>query len=76
MDRRVLGVERAFVERSLARWVLAGDREPTAGERLKYQERSRRALRCMILRTSLPGIQLPAGRQPALPMVLPGRCAE
>jgi hypothetical protein len=47
------GVERAFVERSLERWVLAGDREPTAGEQLNYQERSRRALRCTILRTLL-----------------------
>ena len=47
------GVERAFVERSLQRWALAGQRSPTAVEQLKYQERSRRALRCTILRTLL-----------------------
>jgi hypothetical protein len=47
------GVERVFVEQSLEKWVGAADREPTAGEQLKHQERSRRALRCTILRTLL-----------------------
>src|SRR5512139_213566 len=45
------GVERSFVERALERWTT--DREPTAREQLKHQERSRRALRCTILRTLL-----------------------
>lgn len=50
---RESGVERAFVERSLQRWSLTAKRQPTAVEQLKYQERSRRALRCNILRTLL-----------------------
>ena len=45
------GVERSFVERALERWTT--DREPTVLEQLKHQERSRRALRCTILRTLL-----------------------
>ena len=47
------GVERAFVERSLENWVGASERQPTAREQLKHQERSRRALRCTVLRTLL-----------------------
>lgn len=47
------GVERGFVERALQRWAPAADREPTAREQVKFQERSRRALRCTILRTLL-----------------------
>ena len=47
------GVERTFVERALQRWAPAADREPTAWEQVKFQERSRRALRCTILRTLL-----------------------
>jgi IS5 family transposase len=47
------GLERDFVGRALARWQTAGSREPTAGEQLKFQQRSRRALRCTILRTLL-----------------------
>jgi hypothetical protein len=47
------GVERGFVERALQRWAVAAERSPTALEQLKYQERSRRALRCTILRTLL-----------------------
>jgi hypothetical protein len=47
------GVEQTFVHRALQRWTLAGEREPTALEQLKYQERSRRALRCTVLRTLL-----------------------
>lgn len=45
------GVERDFVERALAHWKRATKTEPTAREQGKYQERSRRALRCTILRT-------------------------
>lgn len=50
---RESSVERDFVERALARWEVAGSREPTALEQLKYQQRSRRALRCTLLRTLL-----------------------
>jgi hypothetical protein len=50
---RESGVERDFVERALAGWKAAGSREPTALEQLKFQQRSRRALRCTILRTLL-----------------------
>jgi len=45
------GVEVQFVKRSLAQWVRGSAGEPTAQEQLKYQLRSRRALRCTILRT-------------------------
>jgi hypothetical protein len=47
------GAERDFVERALASWKLAGSRQPSALEPLKYQQRSRRALRCSLLRTLL-----------------------
>jgi IS5 family transposase len=47
------GVERDFVERALAGWKRASKTEPTALEQGKFQQRSRRALRCMILRTLL-----------------------
>jgi hypothetical protein len=47
------GVEADFVQRALDRWNVAGSREPTALEQLKFQRRSRRALRCMLLRTLL-----------------------
>ena len=50
---RASGLERDFVERALAGWQAAASREPTALEQLKFQERSRRALRCTILRTLL-----------------------
>jgi len=50
---RESGVERDFVERALAAWKRAGSRRPSALEQLKYQQRSRRALRCSILRTLL-----------------------
>jgi hypothetical protein len=46
------GVEEDFVQRSLDRWS-QGTRTPTAREQFKYQQRSRRALRCTILRTLL-----------------------
>ena len=45
------GVEQDFVERALAHWQRAAKTEPSAREQGKYQERSRRALRCTILRT-------------------------
>ena len=47
------GVERDFVQRALAGWKRAASGEPTAREQEKFQQRSRRALRCMILRTLL-----------------------
>jgi len=50
---RKSGVERDFLRRSLDRWVLAGNREPSAFEQIKHQNRSRRALRCNLLRTLL-----------------------
>lgn len=50
---RESGLERDFVERALTRWIAAGSRPPSAQEQLKYQQRSRRALRCTILRTLL-----------------------
>ena len=46
-------VERDFVQRALDRWKHAGSREPTALEQHKFQLRSRRALRCTVLRTLL-----------------------
>jgi hypothetical protein len=45
------GVERDFVGRSLQQW--AADRTPSVREQLKHQQRSRRALRCTLLRTLL-----------------------
>jgi hypothetical protein len=50
---RQSGVERDFVERSLVQWQRAAKSEPTAREQQKYQLRSRRALRCTLLRTLL-----------------------
>ena len=47
------GVERDFVQRALEGWKAATSREVTAVEQLKFQQRSRRALRCTILRTLL-----------------------
>ena len=47
------GVERDFVQRALAGWKRAAKAEPTAREQGQFQERSRRALRCTILRTLL-----------------------
>jgi len=47
------GVERDFVQRALAGWTRAAAGEPTALEQGRFQERSRRALRCTILRTLL-----------------------
>jgi hypothetical protein len=50
---RQSGVERDFVQRALAIWKRAGSGEPTALEQEKFQQRSRRALRCTVLRTLL-----------------------
>ena len=47
------GVERQFVQRALEGWTAAAARTVTALEQLKFQQRSRRALRCTILRTLL-----------------------
>lgn len=47
------GVERDFVQRALARWQRAAQGTPTVHEQAQFQERSRRALRCTVLRTLL-----------------------
>jgi hypothetical protein len=47
------GVERDFVQRALAAWTRAVSGKPTAREQEKFQQRSRRALRCTVLRTLL-----------------------
>jgi transposase, IS5 family len=47
------GVEQEFVRRALAGWNVAAAREATALEQWKFQQRSRRALRCTLLRTLL-----------------------
>ncbi|MGE3312725.1 MAG: hypothetical protein AB7O66_22375 [Limisphaerales bacterium] len=48
---RQSGLERSFVEQSVELWSKSGEAKPSAIEQIKYQERSRRALRCNILRT-------------------------
>jgi Transposase DDE domain len=50
---RQSGAERDFVQRALAAWKRAASGEPTALEQEKFQQRSRRALRCTVLRTLL-----------------------
>lgn len=50
---RVSGTEHEFVSLSLEKWLAGATREPTVQGQWKYQERSRRALRCTILRTLL-----------------------
>ena len=50
---RVSGVERDFVEQALRGWLAKGRRPPTAQQQVKFQLRSRRALRCNLLRTLL-----------------------
>jgi len=47
------GVERQFVQRALERWNAVAARAVTALAQVKFQQRSRRALRCTILRTLL-----------------------
>ena len=50
---RQSGAERDFVQRALAGWKRAAIGEPTAREQERFQQRSRRALRCSLLRTLL-----------------------
>jgi hypothetical protein len=50
---RQSGVEQDFVQRALAGWTRAAKAEPTAQAQAKFQQRSRRALRCTVLRTLL-----------------------
>jgi hypothetical protein len=47
------GAERDFVQRALTRWKGVNSPEPTAQEQIQFQQRSRRALRCTLLRTLL-----------------------
>ena len=48
---RESGLEASFEARALAGWM--GKREPSAKEQRKFQQRSRQALRCTVLRTLL-----------------------
>jgi hypothetical protein len=51
---RLSGVEELFVEQSLEHWLAQGsDRVPSAKEQANYQEQSRRALRCSVLKQML-----------------------
>ena len=50
---RASGVERDFVEQALRGWLARRTQPPTAGQQVKFQLRSRRALRCNLLRTLL-----------------------
>src|SRR5438876_9503398 len=47
------GVEEKFVETSLQSWIQAAKRHPSARQQQKFQARSRRALRCNLLRVLL-----------------------
>jgi len=47
------GLEADFVEKALGGWLKRASRPPTAQQQQKFQMRSRRALRCTILRTLL-----------------------
>ena len=50
---RSSGAETDFVQRALKQWYRQGEGQPSAHEQLKFQQRSRRALRCNLLRTLL-----------------------
>jgi hypothetical protein len=50
---RASGLEADFVEKALGGWLKRASRPPTAQQQQKFQRRSRRALRCTILRTLL-----------------------
>jgi hypothetical protein len=50
---RTSGVEREFVRLALENWNPGGAQPVTAAQQLKFQQRSRRALRCTLLRTLL-----------------------
>jgi hypothetical protein len=45
------GLEKEFVERSLRQWLQPAEPEPTVRQQQHFQLRSRRALRCTVLRT-------------------------
>jgi IS5 family transposase len=47
------GLEQDFVQRALAGWRNGSQEQPSADQQQRYQARSRRALRCTILRTLL-----------------------
>src|ERR1035438_2973894 len=47
------GLESQFVQRALEGWLKPAGRAPSAREQQKFQQRSRRALRCTVLRTLL-----------------------
>jgi hypothetical protein len=47
------GLETGFVEQALRGWRKPGSRRPSARQQQQFQRRSRRALRCTILRTLL-----------------------
>ena len=50
---RASGLEARFVEQALRGWCKPGSRHSTARQQQQFQLRSRRALRCTILRTLL-----------------------
>jgi len=51
---RLSGVEELFVERGLEHWLAQSDeRVPSAKQQVNYQEQSRRALRCTVLKQIL-----------------------
>lgn len=50
---RQSGIESRFVELALAQWKPPGGKQPSPQQQGKYQQRSRRALRCTVLRTLL-----------------------
>lgn len=50
---RASGVEKEFVEQALQGWMGAQSKTPSAGQQQKFQLRSRRAVRCTVLRTLL-----------------------
>jgi hypothetical protein len=50
---RASALESNFVEQALQGWLASASRRPTAQQQQQFQRRSRRALRCTILRTLL-----------------------
>lgn len=50
---RTSGMEKDFVERALQRWMARSSQVPSAREQEQFELRSRRALRCTLLRTLL-----------------------
>src|SRR5512140_1307844 len=47
------GLEQDFVQRALQRWLSRAKDQPSPRQQQQFQQRSRRALRCTILRTLL-----------------------